>query len=117
PIYASIYVLAALAPLLPRTARDLRELSVRALLVFALAALLFLALPFAADPRPIPGDSLLARVLAADRAHDSPMGALPSLHAAWALLAAFALAARWPRARGAALGWAAAVAASCVTTG
>ncbi|HEX5011679.1 MAG TPA: prolipoprotein diacylglyceryl transferase family protein, partial [Planctomycetota bacterium] len=50
-------------------------------------------------------------------AHDGAMGALPSLHAAWALLAAFALAARWPSARGAALAWAAAVAASCVTTG
>ncbi|HEX5010034.1 MAG TPA: PEMT/PEM2 methyltransferase family protein, partial [Planctomycetota bacterium] len=67
PIYASISVRAALAPLLPRTARDVRELCVRALLVFGLAGLLYLALPFAADPRPIAGDSLLARVLAFDR--------------------------------------------------
>ena len=117
PIYASIYVVAALVPLLPRTARDLRELTQRALLVFALAGLVFVALPFAADPRPIPGDSLLARVLAADRAHDGAMGALPSLHPAWALLAAFAIAARWPRAAGAAWCWAAAVAVSCLTTG
>jgi hypothetical protein len=42
PIYASIYVLAALARCC-RAARDLRELTVRALLVFSQAGLLFLA--------------------------------------------------------------------------
>jgi len=117
PIYASIYPVVLVTPLLPRTARAVRDLSVTALVAFALSAWIYLWLPVVAAPRPMADTGLAARLLLLDRSLDSPAGALPSLHAVWALLGRQAISSRWPRARGLATAWAVAVIASCWTTG
>jgi hypothetical protein len=56
-------------------------------------------------------------MLELDRRWCTGMAAFPSFHALWSLLAADALARRWPRFRWWFWGWAVAVIASCHTTG
>ncbi|MBI5281618.1 MAG: phosphatase PAP2 family protein [Candidatus Solibacter usitatus] len=116
-IYASAYVFTALAPLLARTRGGLRAFSVRALWAMVVAFPLYLAIPLVAPPRPFTPQTLPGRLLAWERTLDGPAAAFPSFHVIWALLAAEVLARRWPRLRWICYGWAALIAASCVTTG
>jgi len=113
--YGSTYVVVCLAPLAATHRQDLRRFAVRGLLAMALVFPLYLVLPLAAPPREFVPQTLLGRVLAWERAIDTPAEAFPSFHVIWALIAAEVFAGRelkwiWR-------GWAALVAASCITTG
>jgi len=109
-VYASTYALVLLAPFLTRRRRELRTLSVQALLSMAIVFPLWLALPFIASPRPFVATTWLGRLLESERALDTAACAFPSFHVLWALIVAGALGS-WVWV------WALAIAASCVTTG
>jgi len=112
--YASGYALVLLTPLVAGTGRALRRFALAGLVATALLTLIYLTVPLVAPPRAFEPTTWLGRMLAAEAAFNHTVAAFPSFHVMWALLAA----ATWPRrARVAAYVWAAAVAASCVTTG
>ena len=115
-IYASIYLAAFLAPVLVRTRRDLRTLTIRVWLAMAIVFPVYFCIPTFAPWRPITGGGVLDRLLLFERSLDMPAEALPSFHVVWAILAAEALAAsrrtKWPFRV-----WAGLVSMSCVTTG
>ena len=117
-IYASAYAFVLLAPLAAKTSRDLREFSISGLLATALITFLFLTIPLVAPPRPFEPQGLLGRLLAWERALDTPAAAFPSFHVVWALLAARVYAAgtrgRWKIVWWL---WAVLVSVSCLTTG
>jgi hypothetical protein len=78
---------------------------------------LYLLLPFFAPPRPFTATTAIGSLLLFERNPYSGVGAFPSFHVVWALIAASVLgeAAGWRRMLW--YGWAALVAISCVTTG
>lgn len=115
--YASTYLLVCAAPLIAGTRRDLRLFAVRGLLAMALVFPLYLAVPLVAPPRAFVPQALPGRLLAWERALDTPAEAFPSFHVIWALLAAEVFAGRMPRLKWIWRIWAVLVAASCVTTG
>ena len=116
-VYASTYLLVALAPFAAATRTDLRRFMVRGWAATSLIVFLWLVLPVAAPPRPFEPHGPIGALLALERRFDSPACAFPSFHVAWALLAAPVWARRFGRARALAWGWAAAITLSCVTTG
>jgi protein-S-isoprenylcysteine O-methyltransferase Ste14 len=116
-IYASTYAAVLLAPLAAKTKRDLREFSISGLLATALVTLLFLTIPLVAPPRPFEPQGLLGKMLAWERALDTPAAAFPSFHVVWALLAAKVYAARMRAWKLVWWSWAILVSLSCLTTG
>lgn len=117
-VYASIYPAVLLAPFAARTRRDLRDFMAGGLLAMALVFPLFLIVPLVAPPRDFAAHGILGRLLAIERSCDTPAAAFPSFHVVWALLVARTVASGRRRAtRSGAWTWAAAVAASCWTTG
>ncbi|HEX7616644.1 MAG TPA: prolipoprotein diacylglyceryl transferase family protein [Thermoanaerobaculia bacterium] len=116
-VYASTYLFVALAPLAAVSRAELRRFMVRGWAAIALVVFLWLVLPVAAPPRPFTPHGPLGALLDFERRLDSPACAFPSFHVVWAFLAASVWAARAPRARGLAWGWAWAIGASCLTTG
>jgi len=117
PFYASAYPLAALAPLVAGTSRDLRRFSVRVLLAMAVVFPIYLALPLIALPRPFSPHTPLGFLVAWERTLDTPAEAFPSFHVILSVLAAEVFVSRLPRLKLLWRAWAAAVAASCVATG
>lgn len=115
--YASTYIFVLLTPLIAGTRRDLREASISGLIGTGFIILLFLTIPFVAPPRPFVPHGSLGRLLAWERAVDTPAAAFPSFHVFWALLAAKVYAARMPRAKIVWWGWAGLISVSCITTG
>jgi protein-S-isoprenylcysteine O-methyltransferase Ste14 len=124
-LYASIYVAAAIAPLLAPTRRALRLFMIRGWIATALIMPLYLALPTLAPRRPLMVSSPLTSLLAWERHTYPPVAALPSFHAIWAMLIAGMVAPglqpgrlrskevrRWLW-----WTWALAITISCVTTG
>ena len=116
-VYASTYLFVLLAIFAPRTRAQSREWMARGLLANALVFPLYFALPLIAPPRPLAPHGTLGWLLSQERAFDSPAGAFPSFHVLWALLAAEAWSARWPRWRAPLRAWAWLIAASCLATG
>jgi protein-S-isoprenylcysteine O-methyltransferase Ste14 len=116
-VYASTYLFVALAPLAAVTRAELRRFMTRGWAATALVVLLWIVLPVAAPPRPFEPSGFPGALLAFERRMDSAACAFPSFHVVWALLAAHAWRGRLGRARVLAGVWAAAIAASCVTTG
>ncbi len=116
-LYASVYMVAALAPWLARTRHDLRVFMVRGWLSMALIFPLYLTVPLVAPPRAFTADGWLGALLEWERGIDSPAAAFPSYHVVWALIAAGVFAARTPSLAWLWRAWAALVAASCVLTG
>ena len=116
-LYAAIYPLALLAPLVATRKSDLRRFALGGLWATAIIIPLYLLLPLVAQAKPVPGDGVWQTMMAAERLHDQPVTAFPAFHVVWACLAAQLYTGRWPRLRW--LWWAivVAVAASCVTTG
>ncbi len=116
-VYASTYAFVLFAILAPRTRAQARELIARGLLANALVFPLYFALPLIAPPKPFEPHGPLGWLLSQERALDTPAGAFPSFHVLWALLAAEAWSARWPRLRVPLRSWAWLIAASCLATG
>jgi len=110
--YESTYVAVALAPLLARTRRDLRQLTLSAWFAMLVVFPIYWFLPSSAPRRPLISDDWMSRLLHLERTTYPPVAALPSFHVLWTILVARLFRRRW-------LGWAyaLAVAASCVTTG
>lgn len=111
PVYASVYVAALAAPMLARSRRDLRLLTIRCWLAMITVFPIYLCLPTHAPFRPFEGGGWTGRLLRLERSLDMPGEALPSFHVIWAMLAACTF-----RSRTAGL-WAAGVALSCVANG
>src|SRR6185295_12458228 len=117
-VYVVCYPFGLLAPLLLRTRRELRRFEVAGLVGTVLGGLAFFALPLHAHLKPIDAHGLLGWMIEFERADEvGGRNALPSFHVFWAVLGAWALAARG-RGTGA-IGWllGAAITVSCVTTG
>lgn len=115
-LYASIYLVVALVPLLARTRRNLRSFSKRGLLSMVVVFPLYLALPLIAPARSFATTGLWQRLLYLDRSLDTAAAAFPSYHVIWAFLAAEALG-RSRRQKWLWRTWALLVSASCLTTG
>lgn len=115
--YASTYLIVILTPFLVRTNEDLRRFAVRGLTAMALVFSLYLLLPFFVPPRPFQPSSVFGDLLLLERTSYSGVGAFPSFHVVWALIAASVLGrgGMWRRAFW--WTWAVLVSISCVTTG
>ena len=115
-LYFATYPLIILAPFAARTARDLRELTIRAWIATAGSAIVYLALPATFAKKPVP-DSLFAPLLEWERAFVAPNTHLPAFHVIWPMLVMALYARAFPRTR--ALHWpiVLAIGVSCVTTG
>ena len=71
-IYASCYIVIALAPLIAADARDLRRFAVRGLLAMAIVFPLYLVIPLIALPRPFVPQGMLGEMLNWERAWTRP---------------------------------------------
>ena len=117
-VYALTYPFVILAPLAAGTRDVLRRFALAGVVATVVGSLAYVALPLIAPPRLFEGAGLLAELQWLERSEEmNGYAACPSFHVAWAFLAAWVYAQRWPH-----WGWtawltAAAIAASCVTTG
>jgi membrane-associated phospholipid phosphatase len=118
-LYVSPYLIVTLAPFFAPTNRVLRRFVLAGLIATAIGHLIFLTVPAIAAPRPFTPTGILGQMMTWDRDMDLNNGtaACPSFHVLWSFLGAAVYAARFPRLRGVAYVWAAAVSASCVFTG
>jgi len=115
-VYASVYPIVVLVPLIVRTRHDLRWFSSRGLFAMIIVFPLYLAVPLIAPPHPFVAHSALGLLLNFDRAHDGAVAAFPSYHVIWAFLAAEVMGRnRWQRWLWRV--WAILVSASCLTVG
>jgi protein-S-isoprenylcysteine O-methyltransferase Ste14 len=116
-IYASIYLVVVLTPVMVHSGRALRQFAVRGLTAMAVVFPLYILLPFVAPPRPFVPTSPIGEFLQWERSVDSAAASFPSFHVLWALIAASALMDQRSRKRYGWAVWAALVSVSCVTTG
>jgi protein-S-isoprenylcysteine O-methyltransferase Ste14 len=116
-VYASTYVWVMLVPLVANTGRSLRRFCLSGWLAIAIAFPIFLAFPLVAPAKPFVPHTLLGRLLVWERGLDSAVGAFPSFHVIWAILAAHIFEEHWKSLRWLWRGWACGIAVSCVTTG
>lgn len=116
-LYASTYAVVLLVPLLARSGSSLRRFAQLGLRAMALLFPLYLLLPFFVPPRPFHPSTGIGSLLLLERTPASGIGAFPSFHVVWALIAASALGegGRWRRTLW--WCWAALVALSCIITG
>lgn len=117
PFYASAYLVAIAVPFVVHERAALRAYVARGWVACLVVFPLFWFLPFVAEPRPLPEGAVFAELVEAERQLDSARGALPSFHVIFAMLAAGALEASWPRWRWVSRAWALGVAASCLGVG
>jgi protein-S-isoprenylcysteine O-methyltransferase Ste14 len=116
-LYAATYLFVGLAPLAAYRKDELRRFALGGLWASALLFPLYLLLPLVAEAKAVPGDGFWQEVMRWERQLDQPVTAFPAFHVVWACLAAGLYASRWPRLRWLWWSCAAALAASCVTTG
>lgn len=117
-IYASIYPVILLAPLVLRSRAALGRFAMRGLAATALIFPLYLLLPFHATPRPFAAQTAFAWWMQLERSPIAGTEAFLPFHVVWACIAASVLsvgAPVWKKAL--AWAWAILVAASCATTG
>ncbi len=116
-IYSSTYLVVLLTPLLATSGFALRRFALRGLTAMAVIFPLYLLLPVFVPPRPFQPVGLLGTMLQMERTPISGIGAFPSFHVVWALIAASALGvgSRWKKLLW--WTWAALVSLSCITTG
>jgi membrane-associated phospholipid phosphatase/protein-S-isoprenylcysteine O-methyltransferase Ste14 len=116
-LYASTYVAVLLVPLIARSGRSLRRFAQFGLRAMALLFPLYLLVPFFVPPRPFYPSTRIGSLLLLERTPASGIGAFPSFHVVWAMIAASALSegGQWKRSLW--WCWAALVALSCITTG
>jgi protein-S-isoprenylcysteine O-methyltransferase Ste14 len=111
-IYESLYVAVAAAPWCARTQRDLRALMVSAWVAMAIVFPVYWVLPSSAPRRGLAGDGWIVHLLRFERNTYPPVAAFPSFHVLWAVFVARLYRLRWIG-----IAYAAAVSASCITTG
>jgi membrane-associated phospholipid phosphatase len=116
-LYASTYIVVLLAPLFARSGQSLRLFAQLGLKAMALLFPLYLLLPFFVAPRPFHSSAPIGSLLLLERTPASGIGAFPSFHVVWALIAAcaFGRGGSWKRRLW--WCWAVLVALSCITTG
>jgi membrane-associated phospholipid phosphatase/protein-S-isoprenylcysteine O-methyltransferase Ste14 len=116
-LYASTYLVVLLVPLLAPSGHSLHRFAQFGLRAMALLFPLYLLLPFFVPPRPFDPSTAIGSLLLLERTPASGIGAFPSFHVVWALIAASSLSegGRWKRSLW--WCWAALVAVSCITTG
>jgi hypothetical protein len=112
PIYQSIYPAVAITPWLARTRRDLRRLTLSVWVALVIIFPIYWIMPSSAPRRPLEETNWIAKVLHWERDTYPPTAAFPSFHVLWVIFIARVFRPIW---LGAA--YAAAVVASCVTTG
>ena len=121
-VYASVYVFVPVTPLLARTQRTLRRFALMGLVSTVVVTLIWLVVPVLAVNRPFEPQGFPGRLLAFEQSESTAVAAFPAFHVLWALIAAQAWsanAASTGRRAWAWTGWAwaAAIAASCLSTG
>jgi len=112
PIYQSTYITVALAPWCARTRRDLRRLMISGWAAMAVVYPLYWFVPSAAPRRLLSDSNWMTHLLNLERTTYPPVAAWPSFHVLWAIFVARLYRPRWLG-----VGYVAAVAVSCVTTG
>lgn len=112
PVYASTYLVVAIAPWWCADNRELRRLNIAAWVAMLIAFPFYWILPSLAPRRPVEAEALFGGWLRGERDAYPPTAAFPSFHVAWQVIIAPVVRPRWS-------GWALAlaVAVSCVTTG
>ena len=116
-VYGSTYLFAMLVPFGLRTQRDLRAFAVSALVSTGVVTLIYVVVPVIAPTREFVPETLLGRLLIAERAFSSSAAAFPAFHVLWAMFAARAWATLSRRVGAFAWIWAVLIAISCITTG
>jgi len=117
-VYALTYPFVIFAPLAAGTGKVLRRFTIAGLVATVVGSLAYVALPLIAPPRPFDDSGVLADLQRLERSSElNGYAACPSFHVAWAFLAAWVYAQRWPRWSWAAWLAATAISVSCVTTG
>jgi prolipoprotein diacylglyceryltransferase/protein-S-isoprenylcysteine O-methyltransferase Ste14 len=116
-VYGSTYLVVIFAPLLIVSGHALRRFAERSLRAMALIFPLYLLLPFYVPPRPFHAVGPMGQLLLWERTPYSGIGAFPSFHIVWALIAASALGEGGRGKKFFWWLWAALVAQSCITTG
>ena len=116
-IYFSTYAVVLLVPLIAASATAVRSFALHALRAMALMFPLYLILPFYVPPRSFAGVTPFAVMMQWERTPISGVGAFPSFHMVWALIAAEALGRGGRTRRILWRVWAALVGISCVATG
>lgn len=116
-LYAATYLFVGLAPLAASRKDELRRFALGGLWASAILFPLYLLLPLVAEAKPVPGDGLWQELMRWERHFNQPVTAFPAFHVVWACLAARLYTSKWPRLRWLWWSCAAALAASCVTTG
>jgi prolipoprotein diacylglyceryltransferase/protein-S-isoprenylcysteine O-methyltransferase Ste14 len=115
-LYFAAYPLVLFAPLVARSARELRTFVIGAWVATAGSAVCYLTLPTIFEKKGVP-PSTFAAMLEWERAFDAPNTALPAFHVIWPMIALRPYAVAFPRLRF--LYWPVvmAIGVSCVTTG
>lgn len=116
-VYASTYLVVLLAPLLATSGFALRRFALRGLTAMAVIFPLYLLLPVFVPPRPFQAHGAFGAMLQMERTSFSGIGAFPSFHVVWALIAASALGAGSRGRKVLWWTWAVLVSLSCITTG
>jgi len=111
-LYQSIYLVAAAAPWLARTRRDLRRLTISMWVSMAVVFPFYWLVPSTAPRRHLAVTGWVAHVLQWERNTYPPTAAFPSFHVLWAIFLARLIRPAWLG-----IAYAAAVTASCITTG
>lgn len=118
PIYVSAYLMVPLTAFLVPTRAALRRLGEQGLVATVVISIVYLGVPIIAPFRAFDASGTLGWLLAIDQWYAAPpVAAWPAFHAVWAAFVAGALATRSRSWAVAGWIWAAAVTASCVTTG
>ncbi len=117
PVYASVYLLVLLAPLIVTRRDELRRFAVRGLLATAIVTPIYLIVPLVAPPRPFAPSTVWGDLLMFERSMSHTVAAFPAFHVIWTLIAADAWRRTLPRAAPLIWVWAALITISCVTTG
>ncbi len=115
-VYVSVYAIVLFAPLVARTARELRSFTIAAWVATGVSALFYIAFPTAIGQGAVPA-SAFAPLMEWERAFEAHNTAFPAFHVIWPMLALRLYTSAFPRTR--VLYWPAVLAmgVSCVTTG
>lgn len=97
-IYFATYPLVLLAPLVARTGRELRDLTIRAWIATAGSAICYLSIPTVFEKKPVP-QTVFAPLLDWERAFYAPNTGLPAFHVIWVMLVMDVYARAFPRLR------------------